>query len=132
MITQIIKIDYTNYKDRLHRLKRNGQALIEYAVVITCIIAALIAMQFYIKRALQGRLRSAADQIGEQYEPSKTTGELTTTINRDVTTELKTRQPLTVEGEDGYATLRTEYIDKDETIRQGTETVGEFGSSLWE
>ncbi|GAI08597.1 unnamed protein product, partial [marine sediment metagenome] len=66
-------------------MRKNGQTLIEYAVVITCIIAALIAMQSYIKRALQGRLRSAADQIGEQYAPGRTTGSFTTTVNRDIT-----------------------------------------------
>ena len=114
------------------QIKRYGQTLIEYVVVITCIIAALIATQFYIKRALQGRLRSAADQIGEQYEPSRTRGSSTTTLNRDVTTLVEPEQDLTVEGEEGYATFRTETIHKDESVRQGTETVDSFGTSLWE
>ncbi len=113
-------------------MKRNGQNVIEYTVVISCIIAALIATQFYVKRALQGRLRSAADQIGQQYEPGQTTSNFTTTINRDVTSEITTHQPLTIEGQDGYATLRTETINQDESVRQGSETVDGFGSSLWE
>jgi Flp pilus assembly pilin Flp len=111
----------------MRRLNReDGQTFIEYTAVIACIIAALVAMQFYVKRALQGRLRSAADQIGEQYEPGKMSGSVTTTINRDISTEVNAEQPVEVEGKDGYATLRTEVINKDETIRRGTETVGPF------
>ena len=113
------------------RMKRNGQTLIEYAVVIACVVAALITMQSYVKRSLQGRLRSASDQIGEQYEPGKMSGTITTTINRDILTEVET-QKLIIEGEEGYATLRTETINEDKTERKGSETVGEFGSSLWE
>lgn len=113
-------------------MKKRGQSFIEYTVVIACIIAALVAMQHYVKRALQGRLRSAADQIGEQYEPGKMAGGFTATVTREVTSEVKTHQPLTIEGRDGYGTTTTEIVTKDETTRQGTETVAEFGPSLWE
>ncbi|MBU1124497.1 MAG: hypothetical protein KKC84_00550 [Candidatus Omnitrophica bacterium] len=43
-------------------------------MAITCIVAALIAMQGYLRRSIQGRLRSVADEIGQQYEPRATTG----------------------------------------------------------
>ena len=46
-----------------------GQSTVEYAVVIVVIIAALIAMQIYIKRGAMGKLKDATDQIGEQFNP---------------------------------------------------------------
>jgi Flp pilus assembly pilin Flp len=50
--------------------KKRGQSTLEYAVLIIVIIAALIAIQTYIKRGVQGRLKSAADDIGDQYSPN--------------------------------------------------------------
>lgn len=35
-------------------------------------VAALVGTQAYIKRGLQGRLREAADSLGQQYEPKNT------------------------------------------------------------
>ncbi len=53
-----------------------AQSTLEYAMVIVCIAGALIAMQIYVKRSIQGRLRNAADETGEQYS-AKTTTSLT-------------------------------------------------------
>ena len=44
----------------------------EYAILIIIIIAVLLSIQTYIKRGYQGRLRSAADDIGEQFSPGNT------------------------------------------------------------
>jgi Flp pilus assembly pilin Flp len=49
--------------------KRKGQSTLEYAVLIVIIIAALLAMNQYIKRGLQGRLKSSTDDIGDQFSP---------------------------------------------------------------
>jgi hypothetical protein len=35
-------------------------------------LAALLTIQSYLKRGIQGRLRSSADDIGEQYGPTAT------------------------------------------------------------
>ena len=59
-------------------LNRKGQSTLEYAVVIAIIVAGLIAMQAYIKRGVQGRLRQASDDIGEQYSPGQTTSNIFT------------------------------------------------------
>ena len=59
-------------------LKENGQSTLEYAVLIVVIIAALIAMQVYLKRGIQGRMRESTDQIGEQYSPGYTVTNRTT------------------------------------------------------
>jgi Flp pilus assembly pilin Flp len=49
---------------------RKAQTILEYAVVAAVVVAALLAMQSYIKRAIQGKYREAADVFGggEQYE----------------------------------------------------------------
>ena len=52
--------------------KKKGQSTLEYAVLIVIIIAALLAMNQYIKRGLQGRFKSAADDIGVQFSPGNT------------------------------------------------------------
>jgi hypothetical protein len=44
-----------------------GQSTLEYAILIIIIIAALITLQSYIKRGVQGRLQSSTDTIGDQF-----------------------------------------------------------------
>ena len=63
--------------------KKKGQSTLEYAVLIVIIIAALLAMNQYIKRGLQGRLKSATDDIGDQFSPGNTnsTKTVTTGVN---------------------------------------------------
>ena len=52
--------------------KMKGQSTLEYAILIVIIIGALLSIQVYIKRGLQGRLKSATDDIGDQYSPGNT------------------------------------------------------------
>ena len=47
--------------------KKKAQSTLEYAVLIIIVIGALLSIQVYIKRGVSGRLKSAADDIGEQY-----------------------------------------------------------------
>jgi hypothetical protein len=56
----------------LNKNKKKGQSTLEYAVLIVIIIAALLAMNQYIKRGLQGRLKSSTDDIGDQFSPGNT------------------------------------------------------------
>ena len=60
-----------------------GQTTLEYAVVIAVVAAALLSMQIYMKRGFQGRYRSATDQVGEQFVPTKTTSTYTVTSSSD-------------------------------------------------
>jgi hypothetical protein len=48
--------------------KKRAQSSLEYAILIIIVLGALLSIQVYIKRGLQGRLRSATDDIGEQYK----------------------------------------------------------------
>lgn len=65
--------------------KRRAQSTLEYGVVIAVIVAGLVAMQVYIKRGMQGRLKQASDDIGEQFSPGYTTGMTTSTSTVDST-----------------------------------------------
>lgn len=53
----------------------------EYTILIVCIAAALIGMQQYVKRALQGRMRETADMIGDPYEANNTNSTTFTSLN---------------------------------------------------
>ncbi|MFH0763264.1 MAG: hypothetical protein V1925_05195 [Candidatus Omnitrophota bacterium] len=64
-------------------LNKRAQSTLEYAIVIAVIVAGLVAMQVYLKRGVQGRLRQASDEIGEQFSPGYTTGTTTTTNKID-------------------------------------------------
>jgi Flp pilus assembly pilin Flp len=50
---------------------KRGQSVLEYAILMVIIIAALITLQTYIKRGISGRLKSATDDIGSQYSTAK-------------------------------------------------------------
>ncbi len=52
--------------------QRRGQTTLEYAVLIVVIIGALISIQVYMKRGVQGRLKQATDDIGSQYSEGNT------------------------------------------------------------
>ena len=56
-------------------MRNKGSFVLGYAVLITVIISALLCMHVYIKRAICGRWREAADVFGggRQYEPGVTT-----------------------------------------------------------
>lgn len=58
--------------------RTKGQSTLEYVILLGFIVAALIAMGVYMKRATQGKLRESTDQVGEQYDPKNTTSTYTT------------------------------------------------------
>lgn len=60
--------------------RKTAQSVLEYAVVVACLAGALLAMQIYIKRSIQGKIRDAADEIGEQYSAKTTTSSITQTV----------------------------------------------------
>lgn len=52
--------------------KKKGQSTLEYAILIIIIIGALLSIQVYIKRGVQGRLKQASDDIGDQFSVGNT------------------------------------------------------------
>ena len=73
------------------RRKTLGQSTAEYAIVIGLVIGAAVAMQIYVKRGIQGKMKDATDfkvtdsgtgvTIGStaQYEPYYATSSMTST-----------------------------------------------------
>ena len=55
-----------------NKKRKKGQSTLEYAILIIIIIGALLSIQVYIKRGVQGRLKSAADDIGDQFSQGNT------------------------------------------------------------
>jgi uncharacterized protein (UPF0333 family) len=99
-------------------LGKRGQSTLEYAVLIVVIIAALIAMQVYLKRGIQGRMRESSDQIGEQFSPGYTIS------NRTTQTYTNTRETT-----DNVSTT-TEIFNQFQN-RTGTENVLSANSEYW-
>ncbi len=59
-------------------MRNRGQSTLEYALIIAVALAALLAMQHYMRRGVEGKLRSSADSMGEQYSAGDTRGTHTT------------------------------------------------------
>jgi len=55
-----------------NKRKKKGQSTLEYAILIIIIIGALLSIQIYIKRGIQGQFKKAADDIGDQFSPGNT------------------------------------------------------------
>jgi hypothetical protein len=51
---------------------RKAQSTLEYALLIGVVVASLLSMQNYLKRAIQGRMQIIGDQMGDQYSPGLT------------------------------------------------------------
>lgn len=97
---------------------RKGQAIVEYSVILAIILAALLAMQGYIKRGMQGGYRQSVDQMGEQYAPGDTTSDMTTTVVSDESSET-----ITIQDGDKLKSSTT-FTTSDTTAVSGWEQVG--------
>jgi len=72
-------------EDKLKRIGSIAQSTLEYTVLFGVIVASLVAMEVYLKRGMQGRLRAYAGQLteGMAYSPGATIAR--STITRNVT-----------------------------------------------
>lgn len=48
----------------LGRLGKKAQSTAEYAIIIALVIGAVVAMQVYVRRGLQGRVKDVVDHTG--------------------------------------------------------------------
>ena len=46
------------------KLSKRAQTTAEYAILIALVVGAVVAMQVYIKRGIQGRVKNAVDHTG--------------------------------------------------------------------
>ena len=123
--------------------RTKGQSVLEYTLIIICLVAGLIAMQVYVKRGFQGRLRSITDELGEQYAPANTTGASTITSNSTTVTTAVTKSESELNIDlDGDGTLSDTVFGTETTTsipsgnptvttQQGSEHVGDLETSLF-
>lgn len=52
---------------------KKSQSTLEYAALIAIVVGALIAMQSYVKRGLQGKMKKSADDISKEQFSAKLT-----------------------------------------------------------
>ena len=110
-----------------------GQSTLEYFALAICIIAALLVMQHYIKRGIEGKLREHADSLGEQYDAKHINSLVVSTETG--TTDVYSRQvrdpyPL---AQDGYVDgIRTTTTENKTSGRTGFENLQQFPGGLFD
>ncbi len=104
------------------KLNKKAQSTLELALLFIIIAAVLMAMTVYIKRSFQGRIRSAADDIGEQYSPALMDSRITTETDSTTTTEVTVENEGTIN-----AASETTTHTEETTTRTGREELGEYG-----
>jgi len=114
-----------------YRVKK-AQVTIEYAMLAVCIVTALLTMQYYIKRAAQGRLREAADSIGGQYDPRHIDSQITFTQSGTTVIESKQVREVSDKAEEGSVDgVRTTTNTQNEVIeRKGYENLPALQNKL--
>jgi uncharacterized protein (UPF0333 family) len=77
-------------------LNKKGQNTAEYAILIALVIGAAVAIQTYVKRGIQGRVRDEVADMAtqtsalgstQQYEPYYLDSSFTATTNKDTKTQ---------------------------------------------
>ena len=102
------------------RLSKNrAQTTLEYAILIGVIVAGLIAMQVYLKRGFQGKMKESADSMGQQFSPGYTQAHYKTSSYTNSTEEVSKDQVTTTD------------IHKQETNRVGNEQINKFAEEYW-
>ncbi len=70
--------------------KLKGQSTLEYAMIIAVVVGAILAMQIYLRRGVQGKLRESVDSVGAQYSAGNTTS----TVAVEQTGTVKTKETI--------------------------------------
>ncbi len=97
-------------------LKRSrGQSTLEYALIIAVVVGALLAMQVYMRRGMQGKLREATDDIGGQYSAGNVTAKHITKQDTDKIT----KEQVGTEGV-GVGITRTDVVTPAEVTTSAT------------
>lgn len=103
-------------------LGRRGQSTLEYALIIAVVIAGLLMMQYYVKRGYSGKLRSSADDMGEQFDPA--------TYRANYSIEKTSRAHETVEDRQTQTEQLQEKVDR-KTINSETQGGWTAGQDIY-
>jgi hypothetical protein len=98
-------------------LNRKGQSTLEYAIIVAVVIGGLLVMQHYIKRGYQGKLKGAADEMGEQFDPNAYTA------NYNITQSSKVNQTVL------SGVTSTKHIDDQVNLKTGNENLEKWDKS---
>ena len=103
---------------------RRGQTILEYTIIVIILIGVFVAMQFYIKRGIQGRWKTSIDDLGEQYDPNLVRSKITHTVVTNSDTAIIAVNGILTDGTKGQWTNR---IDTSSTVetKTGSTIVGE-------
>lgn len=110
-------------------MKNKGQSTLEYAMLVVCVVAAFISMAVYLKRGVNGRLRSEAEGVSLPFDPAGHSYSFTTTqTGVERTVSAIKASPVDINGNGDYSDdhiLQVDYeIDLDfpvTTSRTGKE-----------
>ena len=97
--------------------KRKGQSTLEYALIIAVIVAGLLLMQHYIRRGFAGRLKTASDDMGEQFDPVAYEGSFAIDQSSEVEQTMTDR------------VSRTEHTADQTSTRTGSESLDAWGET---
>jgi len=75
---------------------------VEFTILVTVVLAALLTISVYFKRAVQGRWRSSADEIGEQYDPAA----MNSSVTYGLCAQTEVRITTISDDNEGFWTLR--------------------------
>ena len=103
-------------------LRKKGQSTVEYVILFIVLMGALLTMQSYIKRGLQGRWKESMDDFGDQYDPKFANASVIHTVYSNSSTELR-RVAGRVGGQPGFWTNRFDKSSSIET-KDGFISVG--------
>lgn len=92
----------------------------EYILVMTIVLAALLSLGHYIKRGLQGRWKVAVDDMGDQYDPRVANTSVLHTTDSFTRTRIETMNSI-----GGYWTSRSDETTSTES-RRGMMAVGAY------
>ncbi|MFH1441998.1 MAG: hypothetical protein ABIH18_08175 [Candidatus Omnitrophota bacterium] len=110
----------------IKRLNKRAQSTLEYAVVIAIIVGGLLAMQMYIKRGVQGRLKQASDDIGDQYSPGQSESRYTTVVSSS-----SDEQTIGATSEDDQE-VKTTSTSNQSQRRTGFEEIDKLDTEEWD
>lgn len=95
-----------------------GQTAMEFTVLMMIVIGVFIAMQFYVKRGIQGRWKATLDDFGQQYDSQLTNSNVVTRVLMNSGTQIQV-----IPDVGGSWTQRTDSSNTT-TLVNGSEAVG--------
>lgn len=101
--------------------RKRGQGTLEYALIIAVVVAALLAINIYMKKGVLGRLKASTDEIGKQFDPAgnfsyswraasggtTTTAEERDTATGDITSNISSAETITKSEYETWGTTPT-------------------------